>query len=317
MNQQVQENSKPQNPFVFVVGCPRSGTTLLQRMLDGHPQLAVAYDTLFIPAVVRRQKDKNPPVSPELINNIHDFKRFSRFGLPPDVLDNLQFKAQDYSQLVSLIYDEFARMHGKSLGGEKSPGYVRHMPLLQGLFPQAKFIHLVRDGRNVALSLLDWGKQKKRIKGPAKKYQLWDESPVAVSALWWVYKASRGRRDAPKIGPEAYTEVRYESLVAEPETELRKLAEFLELPYSPDMVNFYEGKTKSEPGLSAKSAWLPATKGIRDWRIAMSNEDLELFEALAGNCLLEFGYDLHFEEMSAATRDLAERYRVMWLEETG
>jgi len=53
-------NGQPGNPFVFVVGCPRSGTTLLQRMLNSHPHLAVAYDTLFIPAAVRRQKNKNP-----------------------------------------------------------------------------------------------------------------------------------------------------------------------------------------------------------------------------------------------------------------
>ena len=317
MSQPVQRNIHPQNPFVFVVGCPRSGTTLLQRMLNNHPQLAVAYDTLFIPAVVRKQKNKNPLITPELIDKIIDFKRFSRFDFPPDILTRLTPEARNYAQLVSLIYEEFAHMHGKTLGGEKSPGYVRHMPMLQKLFPATRFVHLVRDGRNVALSLLDWGKQKKRAKGPAKKYKLWAKSPVAVSALWWVYKAGRGRQDAPRIRPGTYTEVRYEALVAEPETELSRLADFLDIPYSSDMVHFYAGKTKPTPGLSAKSAWLPATKGIRDWRVTMKHGDLELFEALAGECLLEFGYDLHFDTISPAVLDQADRYRELWHAETG
>jgi len=317
MIQPTQKHSQSRNPYVFVVGCPRSGTTLLQRMLNNHPQLAVAYDSLFIPAAVRGQKNKNPSVSKEIISRINGFKRFSRLGLPPDALEILTPKAVDYAQLVSLIYDEFAQIHGKLLAGEKSPGYVRHMPLLQALFPFSRFVHLVRDGRNVALSLMEWGQQKKKPKGPAKKYRLWADSPVAVSALWWAYKAGRGQRDAARIRSGAYTEVRYESLVANPEDELRRLAGFLQIPYSPDMVHFYVGKTKATPGLSAKSAWLPATKGIRDWRVTMKHDDLELFEALAGDCLVDFGYELHFESISTATRERAARYRQKWCEETG
>ena len=117
MSQQVQNHFQSSNPFLFVVGCPRSGTTLLQRMLNNHPQMAVAYDTLFIPAVVRGQKDKNPLVTPELVDKISNFKRFPRFGLSQDVPATLAPLASDYAQLVSLIYDEFAQVHGKQLGG--------------------------------------------------------------------------------------------------------------------------------------------------------------------------------------------------------
>ena len=307
----------PNNPFVFVVGCPRSGTTLLQRMLDNHPQLAIAYDTLFIPAVVRGSDRKNPPLTAELVEQIRDFSRFRRFGLPEDILDRLSIGAHDYRSLVCRIYDAFARSKGKLLGGEKSPGYVRHMPMLQELFPWAKFVHLVRDGRNVALSLMDWGRQKQTPKGPARKYRMWADSPVAVCALWWAYKAGRGRRDARHLRPGTYTEVSYEALVAEPERALRELCEFMSLPYSNDMVHFYLGKTIDKPGLSAKSAWLPATQGIRDWRVSMKPEDVELFEALAGDCLASFGYPLQFDRITPATRDRARRYHELWNRERG
>ena len=310
-------NQSNHNPYVFVVGCPRSGTTLLQRMLHSHPQLAVAYDTLFIPQVVRREKDKNPPVTPELVRRVREFRRFSRFGLPDDIPDRLADGAADYRELVCRIYDAYAAMHGKPYGGEKSPGYVRHMPLLQSLFPRARFIHLVRDGRNVALSLMDWGRQKKAPKGPARKYRLWQESPAAVSALWWSYKADRGRNDAQKLNPGSYLEVSYEALVAAPEPQLHKMARFLELPYADEMVNFHEGKTKTGPGLSAKAAWLPATKGIRDWRRSMDPADLELFEALAGDSLAAFGYELHFQTISPGVLEQAETYRRKWREELG
>jgi len=315
MNQHDSVSSLTRNPFVFVVGCPRSGTTLLQRMLDNHPQLAVAYDTLFIPAAVRGNKLKNPPVTPELVERVRTFKRFSRFGLGAETLDQLAPEASDYAHLVSLLYDAFARLHGKPLGGEKSPGYVRHMPMLQALFPEARFVHLVRDGRDVALSLLDWGKGKNSPKGPARKYRLWAHSPLGVCALWWVRKAGQGRLDAQRLPSGRLLEVRYEALVADPAPELRKIAAFLGLDYTDDMVNFHVGKTRETPGLSAKTAWLPATGGIRDWRRSMPDRDVELFEALAGDLLSGFGYERRFPEIGKATASLARELRLAWDEE--
>lgn len=305
----------PGDPYLFVVGCPRSGTTLLQRMLDSHPQLAVAYDSLFIPAAVRGQPDKNPPVSATLVDRIESFHRFPRLGLPEGVVKHLAPLARDYAGLVRQIYDAFAEMHGKDLGGEKSPGYVRHMPMLHTLFPDARFIHLVRDGRNVALSLLDWGKASKRPKGPARKYRLWNDSPIAVCALWWARKAGRGRRDADQLPPDRYTEVSYERLVDRPESTLRELSDFLGLPYSDDMVHFYRGKMRSGEGLSAKSAWQPATRGIRDWRRSMEPGDVELFEALAGDWLNAFGYERAFTTISETVSAHADDLRAAWDDE--
>lgn len=302
------------NPFLFVVGCPRSGTTLLQRMLDHHPQLAVAYDSLFIPPALRDAKEADPPVTGALVARIRNFHRFERLGLPADVLDRLAPRCERFSDLVSAIYTEFAALHGKPLGGEKSPGYVRHMPMLQGLFPETRFIHLVRDGRDIALSLADWGRRKERPKGPARKYRLWAEDPLAVSALWWEYKVAKGRKDAAHLEDGSYTEVSYEGLVANPEVELERLSGFLDLPYTDAMHRFHEGKTRSEPGLNAKSAWLPATRGIRDWRASMPPEDVEWFEALVGDTLSAFGYERHFPEPRAALLERAEPLRERWRE---
>ena len=88
--------------------------------------------------------------------------------------------------------------------------------------------------------------------------------------------------------------MRYEALVADPAGECTKLCTFLGLPYADTMLEFHEGRTKTKPGLDAKRAWLPITRGLRDWRSEMPTEDLERFEAAAGDLLDELGYERAF-----------------------
>ena len=88
--------------------------------------------------------------------------------------------------------------------------------------------------------------------------------------------------------------MRYEALVADPAGESAKLCTFLGVPYADTMVKFHKGRTKSKPGLDAKRAWLPTTRGLRNWRSEMSTEDLERFEAAAGDLLDELGYERVF-----------------------
>lgn len=298
------------NPYVFAVGCPRSGTTLLQRMLDAHPDLAVANDSHFIPKAIKGI----PPASgdltltPELVENARTYRRFHRLGLSDEAVYKAAENSETYPEFVGALYTEFAAMRGKMLGGEKTPDYAKELPVLHALFPRARFVHIIRDGRDVALSVLKWANEKK---GPGK-LELWAEEPMAVCALWWRWQVEMGMRDGRGIGAEKYLEVHYEDLVAEPEEKLREISAFLDLAYSGKMASFHEGKTRDEPGLDAKKAWLPATKGLRDWRSEFSERDLELFEALAGDLLSELGYERSVEDFSPETEALAERCREWW-----
>lgn len=300
------------SPFVFVVGCPRSGTTLLQRMLDNHPLLAVANDTHFIPRALSGFTDSvNPELTPALVERVRSYHRFDRLGVSDEAINRAASTATDYRGFVSGLYAEFARSKGKPLGGEKTPDYVRRLPLLHELFPSAKIIHIIRDGRDVALSLLDWATEKK---GPGR-LNLWSESPLGTSALWWAWQVSSGRNAALHLGPDSYCEVLYESLVAEPEAELQRLASFLDLPYTDAMARFHEGKQRPKPKRSAKSAWLPATSGLRDWRADFSADDLALFESLSGELLADLGYELGAGPTSTTTKARADQLREMWRHE--
>lgn len=304
------------NPYLFVVGCPRSGTTLLQRMLDHHPDLAVANDTHFIPrSLEKASRDlipivlsgQDPPLSPQLLEAVRAYHRFSRLALPADAVERAA-QANTYAEFVSKLYDEYARLRNKRLAGEKTPDYVRRIPLLHSLFPHSRFIHIVRDGRDVALSLLEWAHEKK---GPGR-FELWREQPVAVCALWWRWQVRAGLRNARELPEGLAMQVGYEELVARPDVVLQKLAAFLDIAESANMLHYHEGKTRSEPGLSAKRAWLPPTAGIRNWQTEMAAEDVELFEALAGDLLVELGYEQAVDSVSPQIARLAGYYLDWW-----
>lgn len=297
------------NPYVFVVGCPRSGTTLLQRMLDAHPDMAIANDTHFIPRAAKKalRHNSDPELSNELVKAVLAYRRFYRMGLDDDEVREVASQSHKYSEFVSRLYDLRAQKQGKTISGEKTPDYCRKIPQLSALFPQAKFIHIIRDGRDTALSTLDWANE---TKGPGK-WGLWQSDPVGTCALWWRWQVSTGSTEGAKLPADRYREIRYEDLVSQPERRLEELAEFLEIEYSEDMSRFFVGKTRQKPGLSAKSAWIPPTKGLRDWRQQMSDEDALLFQELAGDWLERFAYE-PAGQGTVTPSDRAMRCKAWW-----
>jgi hypothetical protein len=300
------------NPYLFAVGCPRSGTTLLQRMLDSHPQLAVANDVDFIPrAIEGLTGPADLLLTPELVARAQSFHRFARLQLPQEAVDQAAAGARTYREFVTALYDEYGRRRGKPLAGQKTPTYVRHLPCLHALFPWARVIHIIRDGRDAALSIMEWSRDGK---GPCKM-ALWQEEPLAVCALWWRWQVRMGQGDGVRLGKQAYMDIAYESLVARSEETLRKLTDFLDLPFAPEMLEYYEGKTRNDPGLSAKNAWLPPTTGLRDWRTQMSTRDVALFEALAGDLLSALGYERGADSIPAEVQEVAARCRQWWRDE--
>jgi hypothetical protein len=298
------------NPYVFVVGCPRSGTTMLQRMLDHHPLLSVANDSHFITHPLEQLPiGVDPPLTPELVEWVRNFYRIHRLHLPDESFTESAAGSRTYGEFVGALYSVYARLRGKRLAGEKTGSYVKELPRLHALFPWVRTIHLIRDGRNVALSALEW--RREDMGGPSHR-QLWQTEPVGLCALWWRKNVAAGRQDGPHLGQDHYHEVRYEELVGSPAERLRELAAFLDLPDSSEMAAYHVGKTRHEPGLSSKRAWLPPTPGLRDWRTQMSPRDTALFEALAGDLLAELGYARGVDAFPAEVSETAERCREWW-----
>ena len=278
------------NPFVFIVGCPRSGTTLLRRIVGAHSEIAMLGETHWIPRLARTGLGIGPDglVTDELVDWLVAYHRFPRLRLRPDEVRGLLAGGVTYPQFVRALFHLYGCKRGKAIVAEKTPNYVAEIPTLHALFPEARFVHLIRDGRDVCLSALNW---ERKAEDFAHRLRTWREDPLVTAALWWKTFVSLGREDGAELGRDLYYELRYEALVANPERECRRLCTFLDVEYDDRMLRFHEGKTKSDPSLSAKRAWLPITAGLRDWRTQFPLDDLEVFEAVAGDLLDDLGYE--------------------------
>jgi hypothetical protein len=295
-------NAETVNPYAFVVGAARSGTTLLQRMLDAHPQLAVVNETYWLRRRFREQAGltREGFVTPALLPQLLASPRFPRMGVTEEDLVRL-LSAEGpvrYDRFVGRIFDLYAARRGKPLAGDKTPGYVRRIRQMHELWPRARFLHIVRDPRDVCLSMLEW-RSGERTAGQAGT---WDIDPVISTALYWRYSVAIGREAGKSLGPTLYHEVRYEDLVSSPERELEQICNFLRLPYAEEMTRFHEGRTQREPGRSSKEQWLPPTAGLRDWRMELPVGDVERIEATAGDLIDSLGYATRFDHCCSAAR---------------
>src|SRR5262249_22960977 len=149
----------------------------------------------------------------------------------------------------------------------------------------------------------------------AGRYSTWAEDPVSTTALWWKRKVGLGRQGGQRLGRDLYWEMRYESLVSQPTDECARLCTFLEVPYDEAMLRFHEGRTKTDPGLDAKRAWLPITPGLRDWKTQMAVQDIERFEAVAGDLLDDLDYPRAVPHPSPDILKRASRIRDLFTQE--
>ncbi|HEV2496028.1 MAG TPA: sulfotransferase [Terriglobia bacterium] len=284
------------NPVVFIVGCPRSGTTLLRRILDAHPQIAVTKETqwfdeswLALWFEQRRGLTPDGNVTPELVAFMLEHPKFSRLKMPRQQFLDLAGNGASvhFSAFVTRIFDHYGQIKGKARVGNKDPVYVRKLSLLHSLWPEARFVHLIRDGRDVSLSVIHWPD-----KGPISKrtYATSNDDPVSTAALWWECNVRCGREERSRLGPQLYYEMRYESLVTHPASECERLCDFLGLPFDEAMVRFYESGRKAPSDAGKDHPWMPITPGLRNWTTQMVPEDVERFEAAAGGLLDELGY---------------------------
>ena len=301
------------NPYLFVVGAARSGTTLLQRMLDAHHDLAVVNETYWVPRKYRERNGltRTGLVTPALVDLLLESPKFDRMGISREDLVRLvpTDSSVQYGPYVSQLFDLFASRRGKRLAGDKTPGYVRRMGQLHELFPAAKFVHIIRDPRDVCVSMLDW----KNGESTVGQFGTWADDPVVSTALYWRLSVCRGRQDGASIGPARYFELRYEELVSRPEDVLTGVCRFLGVPYDAQMVRFYEGKTRIKAGRSTKAQWLPPTPGIRNWALDLDRGDVERIEVATGDLMLLCGYD---RETCADDEDGALRSRVAAIKQT-
>jgi hypothetical protein len=282
------------DPVPFVVGMNRSGTTLLRMMLDAHPQLTIPPETHFVPALIKACRQ--PGATPEdALAAMKSAREWGDFGFSDEeMLARLRATSVRPGPATRTFYEAYMEQQGKTRWGEKTPTYVQRMKLIQRELPEARFVHVIRDGRDVALSVLDRTVRNLTAADVARR---------------WRKKITKARDDAPRL--HHYTEVRYEDLIGDTEPVLRRVCEFIELDFDPAMLEYHQrsGERLKEmarplPGdgraqhlsverrmaTHAMTTKPPSADRVARWRTQMSTEDRARFEAVAGDLLAELGY---------------------------
>jgi hypothetical protein len=282
-------------PAPFVVGVGRSGTTLLRLMLDAHPQLAIPAETHFVPELLERQGECHG--TDELVDVIVEARTWGDFGLDEARLRDAAAGAHGAADVLRSFYGLCAELRGKPRWGDKTPGYVKRMRPIGAALGEARFIHLIRDGRDVALSRL------KRGMGADK--------PIAEVADLWKRRIENARKQAKRLRGR-YLELRFEDLVADPQAGLRSICELIELDFDPAMLHHHEGAgerisqlgdlppqgerqardSAERQAAHTLAAQAPTKARTEVWRTEMGAAERADFEAVAGGLLSELGYDL-------------------------
>ncbi len=294
---------------IFVIGAPRSGTTLLRVMLSCHSRIYIPPESDFIPRLFRGRAQR-PMTHRTAVRNIRivlDNHRFFREWCddPPDPEGFVAGLPDPMPRtFIDVLHASYAAQHGAVRWGDKSPIYTNHVDLLADIFPQAQFIHLIRDGRDAGLSSL--------AAYPDRFYV--DRYFVARS---WRDRVRTAQRAGSALGPERYLEIRYEALTMDPETVLRVVCEFLCEAYEASMEEPQElGRQLLRPEGRHAPVREPVHPNSGRWRSHMPPADRRLFQVIAGELLDELGYEVEdLGPLSSRERvrlaALATKFRVM------
>ena len=268
-------------PPFFIVGSARSGTTLLRLMLNAHRAVAVPPESRFITEI---QHNDAPIGAERFLSALGSHKRFQAWDLPLEaVRSEIEADPVPYADAIAAAYRVYARLNGMSstYRGDKTPRYVEDIPFIAGLFPEARFIHLIRDGRNVALSYANVPF------GPKN---------VSKAASLWASRVQKGCQDGRALGRGRYIEIRYEDLVEDAPGEARDICEFLELEFDDGMLEYTERARDAVLDRAARFNPNVTKKPTqtRSWTTEMPDGQVAIFEAIAGDCLSELGYKRRF-----------------------
>lgn len=281
---------------VFVVGCQRSGSTLLGAMLGAHPEIVCVPEGQFIVDLMPPSTQSGVVVPTEIIEEISRHWRFQIWDFDlGSRRPGEDETAGTYRGTIEWLIRQYAATRGRQFASvwvDQQPGHLLHIPALVRHFPEAKFIHIVRDGRAVAASImpLDWGPNE-----------------VYGAARFWQIRVGIGYAAAAFLPPEQLVCVRFEDLLVDPEHAMRKLAEFVGISYVPEMLI---GTGLQIPNFTREQHGLVGTPLARDrinaWQKVLSKRQIEVFERLTGGLLELLGYELMFGS-EAARLDLTEK----------
>lgn len=268
---------------IFLVGCPRSGTTLLQQMLDAHPDIAIAPETFFIRHFWLQRESYGDLTQDlnyhQLIKDIIELPEFTEMGLNAVEFSEIAWNnSRDYPSVFRLLLEQFACKRKVKIVGEKTPNHLLYMETLQQFFPSARFIHIVRDPRAVVKS---WQKVP------------WSTGSLVENAQVWRRYMATARLCPDSVKTSLFT-LYYEKLLTAPEENLHNLCRFLNLEFNPAMMNYHQ---KESPTVNTvREPWKANSKkpidkaSLNSWQTELSKQMVSDIESIVWSEMKHLGY---------------------------
>jgi hypothetical protein len=270
---------------VFIGGCDRSGTTLLGAMLGTHSECLCTPESQFIVEVLSRSRlDINHINTQTVLDAIMRHPRFKTWRLKTDSSSTWHRQSTiSYPELIEWIVKKYGEANGKNsphIWVDHTPSNVKYAATLLSLFPEAKMIHIVRDGRAVASSLLS---------------AAWGPAAVDRAAYFWLRNLAYGFAIESFYGSTRVMRVKYEDLVDVPEATLQHVSSFLGIDYQPQMIT---GDGFKVPSFTRKDHMLvgqaPDRRRVNAWQTELTLRQIEIFESTTGDMLRYLGYSTRF-----------------------
>jgi Sulfotransferase family len=270
---------------LFVVGCPRSGTTMLSLMLHAHPNLAMPPESRFLVYTWRkRHAFGNLETEEQRLDLASMVTRWGSkvrdLGLdPPDLRKKIFDGPPTIGSAFGIVFREFAQLNGRVRWGDKRPAYYQEVDVLLRLFPDAQIVQIIRDGRANVASL--------------KRMPWWKFDSLTSMATWSLAEYCM-HRNLKRLPADTFYAIRYESLVADPETELRKLCVFLDEEFHEEMLHPH----RVTGVVPERKTWHESLKttvnedAVASWRTGLDPWELGLMETVLRRKLRRNGYEI-------------------------
>ena len=290
-------NSTELSSPVFIVGMNGSGTTMLLDSLGHHPDLySFPKETRLIPSLVAKygnaddlHHDAAFRALWQSVLSLPAFEQVNgnqKMSLPADWMNC----SRNVASVLDHVFRHFAAREGKMRWCEKTPQHAQHIELLGQLFPGARFIHVVRDGRDCAASF----------------NRRWLRSPV-LTMYRWKKLLTESRRQAKLLQPGRYMEVKYESLTSEPESRLRQICAFLDLPFDSAVLQSSKPYFRAPVDADPADTFTELRINSGNWQRYFSPSMQQRMEEIGGLTLHKFGYVTDYPESDADPAPLARR----------
>ena len=270
---------------IFVVGCPRSGTTMLQLMLHAHPRIAIPPENRFLLPAYHRRAGFGDLAEAGNRRRLGGWltadPSFRDLGLDPaGTVEEIVAAPGTLGSALGTVFRSYAARFGKPRWGDKRPAYLRNLDIVLRLFPDAQVINIVRDGRDCVASL---------------KEMPWLTGSFETIVGSWARAVDEAGRWAARLDATSFHQVRYEDLCTDPEPWLRALCAFLGETYDPAMA---EPGRQAEVAVPSYKTWHARTRGavtterVQSWQHRLTVDELALTEAALGDRLTACGYEL-------------------------